>query len=326
MMFSACLARLVVTGALTVFACCAAAQQAYPNKPIRLITPFAPGGANSIMARIIGQKLTESWGQPVIVESVPGAGTIIGTTTVVKAAPDGYTLLLSGGNLMLTPLLFSAPYDPSKDLAPVASFTRSENMLIIHPAVPANNLKELIDYARARPGQLNYASPGAGTSQHLAHEMLNVAAEIKTQHIPYKGAGPATADLLGGQVQLYFVTPVSAIPLINSGKVKAMAITGETRSPGVLQVPTFAEAGLPALTEAGTWFGVIAPAGTPSAVIDKLSTEIGRFVTMPDFRETLIGMGSNPTYSNTEQLAARLKSDLVRYTRIIKTANIKMDN
>ena len=326
MNFATTIARLLLATALTVYVACAAAQQTYPNKPIRLITPFAPGGANSLMARLVGQKITESWGQPVIVESHPGGGTIIGTDAVVKAAPDGYTLLLSGGNLSLTPLLFPAPYDPIKDLAPVASFARSENVLVINPSVPAGNLKELIAYAKSRPGQLNYATPGAGTTQHLAHELLNVAAEIKTQHIPYKGAGPALADLLGGQVQMYFLTPAYAIPLINSGKVKAMAITGETRSPGLSQVPTFTEAGLPGLNEAGTWFGVIAPAATPRPVIEKLSTEIGKFVAMPDFRETLAAQGMNPSYSNADQLAARLRADQIRFAKVIKSANIKMDN
>jgi len=326
MKLSATIARLLIAGALTAFAGCVAAQQAYPNKPIRIITPFAPGGANSLMARLIGQKFTESWGQPAIVESIPGAGTIIGTDTVVKAAPDGYTLLLSGGNLALTPLLFPAPYDPIKDLVPVASFVRSENVLVINPSLPVNNLKELIAYAKSKPGQLNYATPGAGTTQHLAHELFNMAAEIQTQHIPYKGAGPALTDLLGGQVQLYFLTPAFGIPHINSGKVKAMAITGETRSPGLPQVPTFTEAGLPGLNEAGTWFGVIAPAATPKPIIDKLSTEIGKYVAMPDFRETLISQGMNPNYANSGQLAARLKGDHARFTKIIKTANIKMNN
>ena len=319
-------ARLLIACTLAMFAGCAVAQQTYPSKPIRLISPFTPGGANSLMARLVGQKLTESWGQQVIVENIPGAGTVIGTDAVVRAAPDGYTLLLSGGNLMLTPLLFPAPYDPLKDLAPVASFARSENMLVINPSVPANNLKELIAYAKSRPGQLNYASPGAGTTQHLAHELLNMAAEIQTQHIPYKGQSLALTDVLGGRVQLYFLTPTYATPLINSGKVKAMAISGETRAQGLLQVPTFAEAGLPSLTDAGTWFGVIAPAATPRAIIDKLSTEIGKFVAMPDFREALITQGSNPNFANADQLAARLKADLARFTRIIKSANIKMDN
>ncbi len=317
--------RFLITGALTVFAGYVAAQQVYPNKPIRIISPFTPGGANTLMARLVAQKLTESWGQQVIVENIPGAGTIIGTDTVVKAAPDGYTLLLSGGNLMLTPLLFPAPYDPIKDLVPVARIARSENMLVLNPSVPASNLTEFIAYAKSRPGQLNFATPGAGTTQHLAHELLNMAAEIQTQHIPYKGQSLALADVLGGRIQLYFMTPTYAMPHIKTGKLKPMAITGETRAQGLLQVPTFAEAGLPSLTEAGTWFGVIAPAATPKPIIDKLSTEIGKFVAMPDFRESLITQGSNASFANPDQLAARLKADHARFTKIIKTANIKMD-
>ena len=318
--------RMVTLGVLVGLVGPAAAQQAYPNKPIRLVVPYTPGGSTDPLARMIAQRLAEKWGQSVIVDNRPGGNTTIGADAVAKAAPDGYTILSAGGNLVLVPLLFPAPYDPIRDLAPVATFARGVFVLVINPSVPANNLQELIALAKANPGKLNYATPGAGGGQHLAHELLNLLGGIKTQHVPYKGAAPALTDLLGGQVQLYFSTTVPGIPHINSGRLKAMAITGETRSPALPQVPTFTEASLPGLDEVGTWYGVVAPAGTPKAIVDKMSSEIGALVAMPEFKEKLAGQGLDPFYSTPDQFAALLKADLARFSRIIKTANIKMEN
>jgi tripartite-type tricarboxylate transporter receptor subunit TctC len=245
---------------------------------------------------------------------------------VAKAAPDGYTILLGSGNLALVPLLLKAPYDPIKDLAPVATFARAEFVLVVNPSMPVNNLKEFIAYAKARPGELNYATPGAGGSQHLAHELLNSIAGIKTQHIPYKGATPALTDLLGGRVQVYFSSTLTAIPHIKSGRLKAIGITGKIRISALPEVPTFGELGLSGLDEVGTWHGVMAPAGTPREIIDKMSTEIAKYSAMPDFRESLVNQGMTSFYSDAGQLAARLKADLARFTGIIKGANIKMEN
>jgi tripartite-type tricarboxylate transporter receptor subunit TctC len=326
MNYCAAATRTLIAGVLIAIARPVAAQQTYPSRPIRFIVPYAPGGTTTPLARLVGQKLTESWGQPVIVENRPGGGTMVGTEALVKSPPDGYTIMLAGGSLTLVPLLFSAPYDPIKDLVPVATFARGEFVLVTSPSVPANNLKELIAYAKSRPGQLNYATTGAGGSQHLAHELLNLVAEIKTQHIPYKGASPALTDLLGGQVQMYFSTTLTAIPLINSNRIRAMAITGESRSPALPQVPTFTESGLSGLEKVGTWYGVIAPAGTPKAIIDRMATEIGKYMAMPDFKEKLVVQGMDPVFSTPDQFAALLKADLARFTKIIKATNIKFEN
>jgi len=304
----------------------AAAQQAYPSKPIRFIVPYAPGGTTTPLARLVGQKLTESWGQPVIVDNRPGAGTMIGTDAVAKAAPDGYTILLAGGSLTLIPLLLKAPYDPIKDLAPVATFARTEFVLVVNSKLPVNNIKEFVAYAKARPGELNYATPGAGGAQHVAHELLNLVAGIKTLHIPYKGAAPALTDLLGGQVQMFFSTVLTAIPHIKTGRIKALGITGQSRAPGLPDVPTFSEAGLPGLDEIGNWFGVVMPAGTPKDIVAKMSTEIGKYSAMPDFKEFLVNQGLASVYADTGQFTAQLQADLVRFNRIIKAANIKIEN
>jgi len=319
------LARVVTIGVLIATTGPAAAQQAYPSKPIRFITPYAPGGTTTPLARLVGQKLTESWGQPVVVENRPGAGTMIGTDAVAKAPPDGYTILLAGGAIALVPLLLKAPYDPIKDLAPIATFCRGEFVLVVNSKLPANDFKEFVAYAKARPGELNYATPGAGGSQHVAHELLNSIAGIKTQHVPYKGAGPALTDLLGGQVQMFFSTTLTAIPHIKSGRLKAMGITGNSRSLALPEVPTFSELGLSGLGEVGTWYGVMAPAGTPKEIIDRMSAEIGKYSAMPDFKENLANQGMTGFYSNAAQHAALLQTDLVRFNRIIKEANIKME-
>lgn len=302
------------------------AQPAYPNKPIRLIVPFPPGGAFSPLARLLGQKITESWGQSVVIDNRPGASTMIGTESLVRSPPDGHTLMLAGGNLVLVPMLFKASYDPMKDLVPVATFARTELVLVIHPAVPATTLKEFIAYAKSMPGKLNYATPGAGGSQHLAHELLNLAADIKTAHIPYKGGGPALTDLLGGQVEMFFSTVLIAMPHIQGGKVRGLAVTGRNRSQMLPGVPTFNEAGLPGLDEIGSWYGIISPASTPKAIVDKLANEIANYMAMPDFKERILEQGLELFPADPAQFAALLKADLARFTRIIKAANIKLEN
>jgi len=317
---------MAASAALMAFAPSAAAQQAYPSKLIRFITPYPPGGATTPLAHFLGKKMTESWGQPVVVDNRPGAGTMIGVDAVAKAPPDGHTILLAGGGLVLVPLLFKAPYDPINDLAPVATFAKTELVLVINLEVPANDLKELIAYAKARPGQLNYGTPGAGGTQHLAHELLNLSADIKTQHIPYKGASPAYTDLIGGRVQMYIATTNTSYPHIKSGKVRPIAVSGHTRLPALPQVPTFAEAGLSGMDELGSWSGVIAPGGTPKAIVDKISTEIVKYMAMPDFKDMLVNQGMTAFYSNPEQFAALLLAEQARYGKIIKAVNIKVEN
>ncbi len=277
------------------------------------------------MARLISKKLGERWGQRVIVDNRPGAGTIIGTETVANSTPDGYTILLASSSLVLVPQLVATRYDAIKDFAAVATIDKWEFLLVVIPSVPANNLKEFIAYAAARPGQLNYASPGTGGVQHLAGELLNLMAGIKMQHVPYKGAGPAMVDLLGGLVQAYFASPIVAIPHIKSGKLRGIAIGGEARSPALPQVPTYSEAGLPGYSM-GSWHGIVAPAGTPKAVIDKLSGEMAKMLVTPEFKQELLRQGMDPFISTPDQMAALLVSETAKFAKVIKAANIKLEN
>jgi tripartite-type tricarboxylate transporter receptor subunit TctC len=323
-----CEARLlgILTLLLVACPCIARAQGAYPTKPIRLITPFAPGGSTTAVGRVIGQKLTDSWGQNVILDNRPGGNMIIGTEALAKAAPDGYTLLLTTNAHVINPSLFAKlPYDPIKDFAPVGNVYSSEFVLVINPTLPANNLQELIALAKAKPGQLNYATTGAGGSGHLANEMFAMLAGIKTQHIPYKGAGPAMVDLIGGQIQMFINNPLTVIGHIRNGRMKGIAVTGAARMPALPQVPTFTEAGLPGM-EVKPWFCVLAPAGTPKAIIDKLSTEIARIVASIEVQDFLAKQGMDPFSSTPEQLSALMKSDMARWAKFIKAANIRLDN
>ncbi len=321
--FSA-VARMVMLGILMAIAGYAAAQESYPSKPIRFITPYAPGGSTTVVARLVGQKLSENWGQQVMVDNRPGGNTIIGTEALYRSAPDGYTILLAGTPHVVNPSMLPTPYDAIKDFAPVATATSNEVLLVVHPSVPANNLKEFIALAKAKPGQLNYATSSTGGSPHLASELFNIMAGVKTQHIPYKGGGPAVTDLIGGQVQLIFAIPTNVIAHVKSGRLKAIAVSGETRLSSLPQVPTFTESGLPGFS-AKTWYGVLAPAGTPKPIINKLSGEIAKILAMPDIKQKLAAQGFEPFISTPEEFAALIKADLAKYAKIIKAANIKAD-
>ena len=323
--FFASVVRMLLAGVLMVIVGSAAAQQAYPSKPIRLISPYAPGGTNDTVARLISQKLGQRLGQVVIVDNRPGAGTIIGTEAVARSTPDGYTILLASSSLVLVPQLVATRYDAIKDFAPVATIDKWEFMLVLNPSVPVNDLKEFIAYAKARPGEMNYASPGTGGVQHLAGELLGLMARIKMQHIAYKGAGPAMIDVMGGQVQAYFASPIVAIPYIRSGKLKAIAIGAEARAPALPQVPTFSEAGLPDYIMR-SWQGIVAPAGTPKVIIERLSIEIAKMLAMPDVKEELLRQGMDPFVSTPDQMAALMVAEVTKYARIIRDANIKLEN
>ena len=312
----------LATGVLLATA--AAAQQAYPARPIRLIVPYAPGGSTDVLARLIGPKITESWGQTVVVDNRPGGNTMIGTQALTKAAPDGYTLLMMAIAHTIIPNLMPTPYDPIRDFAPVATIGRGELLLVVHPSVSANTLQELIALAKARPGQLNYASASTGGPLHLAGELFNMLAGVRTQHIPYKGGGPAMLDLLGGHVQMMFSPPPEALPNVRSGKLKPIAISGPARSGVVPQVPTFAEAGMPDFT-VKNWFGVLAPAGTPAPIVQRISAELARILALPDIRERLQNLGMEAYISTPEQFGALMRSDFALYGKIIKAANIRLE-
>ncbi len=303
----------------------AIAQTSYPTKAIHFITPFPPGGSLDPLTRMSAQKLSEKWGQPTVVENRPGANTIIGTSAVAKAAPDGYTILVVGTPHVVNPSLFATPYDAIKDFAPIATIARSRQILVVNPSLPVSNLQALIAMAKAKPGQLTYGSSGTGNTNHLAGELLCNLAGIKMLHIPYKGAGPAIIDLISGQLQLSFHVTISVIPHIKSGRLKPIAVSGKTRTQALPQVPVFAEAGLPAFDIAG-WTGMFAPAGTPREIIEKISAEMGRILAAPDVVERLVNQGLEPLISTPEQFAALLKSDMTKFAKLIKDANIKFEN
>lgn len=301
-----------------------ATAQSYPSKPIRFISPNAPGGSTSAVARLIGQRLTESWGQQVIVDNRPGGNGFIGGETLAKAAPDGHTLMLISPTHIITPLLIPAPYDAIRNFAPVASVSSTEFVLVLHPSVQANTLQELIALAKAKPGQLNYASSGSGSPTNLVAEMFNMMAAVRMQHIPYKGGGPALIELIGGQVQLAFQIPVSAIPHIRGARLKAIAVSGETRLPALPQVATFTEGGLPGFSVT-SWYGILAPAGTTKPIVDKLSAEVAKYLALAEAKEKLLGQGMEPLVASPGQFAAMMKIDTAKYARVIKAANIKAD-
>ena len=318
--------RLHVLAAATVFglAGSAIAQQDYPNKSIRLIVPYAPGGSTTFTSRLVGQRLTDAWRQQVIIDNRPGANTMIGTHLAVKSAPDGYTLLYIGSALSGNHTLAKTPYDAIRDIAPVATVSNYENLLVVTLSLPVNNLKEFIALAKAKPGQINFASSSAGGSTHLAPELFNSVAGIKTQHIPYKGGGPAVTDVIGGQVQFMMSPPINVIGQVKNGRLRAIAVSGASRLAALPQIPTFAEAGLPGV-ELTSWQGIGAPAGVPKAILQKLSGEIARLVAAPDTKDKLDTQGFLPFYNNPEQTAALLKADIAKYGKIIKDANIKTE-
>lgn len=319
------LARLVVATIAVGTAAHSVAQSNYPTRPIRIISPYAPGGGNTIMARLVAHKLTEAWGQQVIVDNRPGGNTIIGTELTARATPDGYTFMLAGSGHVLTSLLIKAPYHPLKDFAAVGSVGKNENILVASPHVPFNDLQGMIAAAKAKPGQMNYATYGAGTTSHLATELMNQMAGIRMQHIPYKGAGPAITELLGGQVQVFLSTPSPVIPHIQSGKLKGLAISGDRRAAAVPNLPTFAEAGLPGFDSKG-WYGVVAPAATPKVIVEKVSAEMAKFLDLPDIRKLLNAQGVEPLVSTPEQFAALMRSDHEKWIKVIKSANIKLEH
>lgn len=315
------LCRALVFGLLAIAAGSAGAQQAFPTKPMRILIPFAPGGTNDILARLLAPKLSEALGQPVIVENRPGGNTVIASDALLKSAPDGHTLLLPGNSHVLVPHLTKTPlpFDSIKDFAPVATLGRTGLFLVVNPSVPTNNVKELIALAKSRPGQINCASPGGSVNQ-LAMEVFNSLAGVKLQHIPYKGSGPAMADVVGGQAQLSFQTPAAALGHVKSGRLKALAISGETPFPDP-KVPTFTQAGLPGF-DVELSFGLLAPGGTPRAIVEKISAAVAKIIVAPDFKEKVAAQGLQVFVSTPEQYAAMLRSESDKFARVIKDAGI----
>jgi tripartite-type tricarboxylate transporter receptor subunit TctC len=317
-------ASIAVISILLLGSPTATAQQPYPTKPIRLILPYAPGGSTSVTGRLLGHKLTESWGHQVIVDNRPGGNTIIGSEALVRSPPDGYTIMIVTSTHTINPSILKTPYDAVKDFAPVTTITRAPFGLVVHRALPVKTLHEFIALAKSRPGQIDYASSGTGTSNHLAVELLSMHAGIKLNHIPYKGGGPAMTDLLGGQVQVHMNVPPNLIPNIKAGRLKGLAVSGEARLPTLPDVPTFTEAGLPAFTLTN-WQGVLAPAATPKPVIDKLAADIANALQAPDLRDKLQSQGMSAWSMTPEQFAALIRSEMNTFAKVVKAAKVKAE-
>lgn len=317
--------RFLLGLVVAAIACCASAQT-YPAKPIRLVVPFPPGGTTDILARDVGQKLTETLGQSVVIDNRPGAAGNIGAGIVAKSAPDGYTLLMGTVNThAINPSLYlNIPYDNIKDFAPVILVARVPNVLEVNPGVPVYTVADLIKLAKEKPGQLNFASSGSGTSIHLSGELFKTMAGVSMVHVPYKGSAPAVADLVGGQVQLMFDNLPSSLQQIKAGKLRAIAVTSAQRSPALPDIPTIAESGLPGF-EATSWFGVLAPAGTPPAIIDKLNAEIDKWLQSAGGKTQLLEQGALPAGGTPQQFATYIQSETEKWAKVVKVSGAKVD-
>lgn len=306
--------------------CPGAAQAAepYPAKPIRMVVPYSPGGNTDVFARLIAQRLTLAWGQSVVVDNRAGGNTLIGTELVARSIPDGYTIMLTTLTFTVSPSLYKKlPYDTLKDFTPITLAVMLPNVLVVHPSVPAKSLKELIQHVRANPGKLNYASTGSGSSPHLSMELLKTMAGIDLVNIPYKGGGPAMADLMGGQISAQFIGLSVAIPHIKSGKLRALAVTSAKRSSVASDIPAVAET-VPGY-ELDTWFGVLGPGGMPMLLVQRLQEEIAKILRSPDFKEHLVSLGAEPVGSTPRQFAAHIKSEIAKYAQIVKIAGMRVE-
>jgi tripartite-type tricarboxylate transporter receptor subunit TctC len=312
-----------ITAAVLLLALAGGAQaQAYPSKPIRWIVPFPPGGSTDLLARVVGQKLSEAWGQPVIVENRGGAGGTLGAAEAAKATPDGYTLLMGAIHHTIASSVYpKLPYDFQKDLAPITIVAIVPNVLVVNSSVPAKSVAELIAHAKANPGKLTYGSAGLGTAHHLIGELFNSRAGVDILHVPYKGSAPAVADLIGGQVSIMYDTVASALPHIRSGKLRPLAVVTAKRSSALPEVPTLAETALPGF-EVTTWFGAMAPAKTPKEIVTRLNAEMVKILNTPEVRKRLLDAGAEPLGNSPEQMAAQIKRETEQFGNIVRQANI----
>ncbi|CAN7207683.1 tripartite tricarboxylate transporter substrate binding protein [Variovorax paradoxus] len=305
----------------------AAAAQAngFPDKPIRIVVPFPPGGATDAAARLVAVKMGEHWGQPVVVDNRAGAGGNVGSDLVAKAPADGYTLVMgvTGSHAINTSLYSRMPYDPVADFVAISQVAVVPNVLVVHPSVPAKNLGELVALAKKEPGKLNYASLGNGTAAHLGMEMLKSEAGVDITHVPYKGSAPAVSDLLAGQVQMMVDGLPSALPHVKAGKLRAIALTSLHRAPSLPGLPTIAET-YPGFY-ADAWSGLFAPKGTPQPVVDKLSAEVQRILKLPDVREKLMALGAEPVGSTQAEFTAHVKREIDKWAKVVKTSGAKVD-
>src|SRR4051812_15349419 len=317
--------RAVVAFALSVACMTAMAQQPYPSHPVKIVVPYGVGGSADVYARLLGAKLQETLGQPVIIENKPGGGSIVGTDAVAKADPDGYTLLMmSNTHTVNETLIPKKPFELMRDLAPISGVSYADLMMVIHPSVPANNLKEFIAYAKANPGKLNYASSGNGTPYHMAGELFKSMAGVDLVHIPHKGSDQARASILGGQVQMMFDAVPTMAANAKAGKVKALATSGSKRSPVTPEIPTVAEAGLPGY-ESGIWLGLMAPAKTPRPVLEKLNADVNKILASPDVKENWLKQGTLTMGMSIEQFDKFLREEIVKWAKVVKMSGAKAD-
>jgi tripartite-type tricarboxylate transporter receptor subunit TctC len=301
----------------------AAVAQAYPSKPIRVVVPYAPGGATDLTARLVGQKMQAAIKQNVIVENRPGAGGVIGADVVAKAAPDGYTVLVGvPAEMAILPQLQKVPYAVARDFAPVTLAVVTPLILVVHPSLPVKSVKELVAFVRARPGQVSYASAGTGGVQHLAAELLKITTRIDMVHVPYKGAGPVMPDLIGGHIPLFFSGMPPAMPHVKAGKLRPLAVTTTKRSPAAPDVPTMVESGMPGF-DISNWFAYFVPAGTPADVISRLNTEVNRGLQFQDVRDKLASVGAEAVGTTADELAKFVRAETEKFAKLIKASGAK---
>lgn len=323
--------RWLAFAALALSTVVSAQAQTWPTKAVRIVVPFPPGGTTDIVARAIGVELQKMWQHPVIIENRPGAGGNIGADLVAKAAPDGYTLLMGTvGTHAINKALFEQngakmPFDPVKDFVPITLAAGVPNVMVINPKLPVNSVSEFIVYAKARPGQLNMASSGNGTSIHLSGELFKTVTGVYMVHFPYRGSAPAITDLIAGNMNVMFDNLPSALPHIKSGRLKALAVTSRTRSPALPSVPTIEEAAGLKGFDASSWFGLFAPAGTPRAIVDKIQADVAKALAQPDVRERFVAQGADPGGNTPEQFAAFIRAETEKWTRVVKYSNAKVD-
>ena len=302
----------------------AVAADAYPARPIRLIVPFPPGGSNDIVGRVIGQQLGDRLGKPVVIDNRGGAGGLIGTETAIHAQPDGYTLLIISVAYSYNPAIYKLPYDPVKGIAPVAQLGTGPNALVVHPSVPAKSVKELIALAKAKPGQLNYATAGIGSFQHMSSEMFRIMSGVNIVHIPYKGGGPAMLAVIAGQAQISIGSLLQELPHIRSGKMRALGTGGAKRSPALPDVPTIAEGGV-AGYEANNWWGIVAPAATPQAIIKKVNAEVAAILATPETQKWFVSEGGEAVSRTPDEFRKWILSEMAKWSKVVKQAGIKAE-
>lgn len=319
-----CNSRLLCA-ALLVACSGAAAAQAYPVKPVRIVVPSSAGGGTDIVARILAPDLSKRLGQQVIIDNRPGAGTMIGIEIAARSPADGYTLLMGLSTLAINSALYKkVPYDPVKDFAPVTQAVSSASIIVVHPSVPAKTIKELIAFARARPGQMNYASAGTGTYPHMTMELFLSMAKLKMVHIPYKGTGPAMIDMVAGHTSVMAATILTGMPQIRAGRLRPLGISSAVRSAVVPEIPTVAEAGLPGF-ESVQWYGLLAPAQTPKEIVNRLHAEMVRILQQPEIKERIAGDGADPVGTTPEEFARYIQTELVKWAKVAREAGIKQE-